>query len=233
MSELSGPADHSLMRVSDSDREQAAEVLREAAGQGRLSLDELDERLESAYAAKTYADLAAVTHDLPPSARMPVPPAQGPTQLSRIGGTPRSKFSIAIMSGARRMGRWVVPPTYVSVAVMGGIELDLREAQFSEPVVTLHAYTVMGGIQITVPEDVEVDVSGVAFMGGFDHNASGPGVPGAPQVRVLGFALMGGVEVRRKPVKAKRAPADDGRQRAVGDAGQGAISNGSQGTGED
>jgi DUF1707 SHOCT-like domain len=201
MSELSGPADHGLMRVSDTDREQAAEVLREAAGQGRISLDELDERLESAYAAKTYADLAALTHDLPPSGRMPVPPG-GAGQLSRIGGTPGSTVSIAIMSGARRTGRWVVPRNYVSVAVMGGVELDLREAQFSEAVVTLHAYTVMGGIQITVPEDVEVDVSGVAFMGGFDHNASGPGVPGAPQVRVLGFALMGGVEVRRKPRKA-------------------------------
>jgi hypothetical protein len=213
MSELSGPADHSLMRVSDSDRERAADVLREAAGQGRISLDELDERLESAYAAKTYADLAAVTHDLPPSGRMPAPPVQGPTQVSRIGGTPRSTFSVAIMSGARRAGRWVVPRSYVSVAVMGGIELDLREAQFAEPVVTLHAYTLMGGIQITVPEDVEVDVSGVAFMGGFDHHASAPGVPGAPQVRVLGFALMGGVEVRRKPVKAI-----DGKRQASRDS---------------
>ncbi len=109
MSELSGPADHSLMRVSDNDREQAADVLREAAGQGRISLDELDERLESAYAAKTYADLAAVTHDLPRSGQLPVPPVQGATQVSRIGGTPRSKFSVAVMSGARRMGRWVVP----------------------------------------------------------------------------------------------------------------------------
>jgi len=234
MSELSGPADHSLMRVSDSDREQAADVLREAAGQGRISLDELDERLESAYAAKTYADLAAVTHDLPPSARMPAPPVQGATQISRIGGTPRSKFSVAIMSGARRMGRWVVPPTYVSVAVMGGIELDLREAQFSEPVVTLHAYTLMGGIQITVPEDVDVDVSGLAFMGGFDHNASGPGVAGAPQVRVLGFALMGGVEVRRKPVKAKRTPVEPGAQGYIGGPGPGAISDATgNGTGED
>jgi hypothetical protein len=221
------------MRVSDSDRDQAAEVLREAAGQGRISLDELDERLESVYAAKTYADLAALTHDLPQSRRMPVPPVQGATQASRIGGTPRSKFSVAIMSGSRRMGRWVVPRTYVSVAVMGGIELDLREAQFSEPAVTLHAYTVMGGIQITVPEDVEVDVSGVAFMGGFDHNASSPGVPGAPQVRVLGFALMGGVEVRRKPVKARRATVEGGSQRAAGGAGPGAISGGSQGPGED
>jgi hypothetical protein len=203
MSELSGPADHGLMRVSDSDREQAAEVLREAAGHGRITMDELDERLEVAYAAKTYADLAVVTRDLP-QAGQPAAAAARPGAVSRIGGTPRSTFSVAVLSGARRMGRWVVPRKYVAVAVMGGIELDLRDAQFSEPDVTLHAYTVMGGIEITVPEDVEVDVSGLAFMGGFDHNASGPGTPGAPRVRVLGFALMGGVEVRRKPA-AKNA----------------------------
>jgi hypothetical protein len=206
MSELSGPADHSLMRVSDSDRERAADVLREAAGHGRITMDELEERLELAYAAKTYADLAAVTRDLPGQAQ--APGVVQPAMARRIGGTPRSKFSVAIMSGARRMGRWVVPPNYVGVAVMGGIELDLREAQFSEPEVTIHAYTLMGGIEITVPEDVEVDVSGVAFMGGFDHNASGPGVPGAPRVRVIGFALMGGVDVRRKPPKKELTSAD-------------------------
>jgi hypothetical protein len=200
MSELSGPADYSLMRVSDSDRERAADVLREAAGHGRITMDELDERLELTYAAKTYADLAAVTRDLPGPAQ--APSAVQPAMAGRIGGTPRSKFSVAIMSGARRMGRWVVPRNYVGVAVMGGIELDLREAQFSEPEVTIHAYTLMGGIEITVPEDVDMDVSGVAFMGGFDHNASGPGVPGAPRVRIIGFALMGGVDVRRKPQKA-------------------------------
>jgi len=200
MSELSGPSDHSLMRVSDSDRERAADVLREAAGHGRITMDELDERLALAYAAKTYADLTAVTRDLPGPAQ--APSAVQPAMAGRIGGTPRSKFSVAIMSGARRMGRWVVPRNYVGVAVMGGIELDLREAQFSEPEVTIHAYTLMGGIEITVPEDVDVDVSGFAFMGGFDHNASGPGVPGAPRVRILGFALMGGVDVRRKPQKA-------------------------------
>jgi hypothetical protein len=207
MSELSGPADHSLMRVSDSDRERAADVLREAAGHGRITMDELDERLERAYAAKTYADLATVTRDLPGQAQ--APSAVQPAMAGRIGGTPRSKFSVAILSGARRTGRWVVPPSYVAVAVLGGVELDLREAQFSEPEVTIHAYTVMGGIEITVPEDVDVDVSGIAFMGGFDHNASGPGVPGAPRVRVIGFALLGGVDVKRKPQKAiKDAPAD-------------------------
>ena len=198
------------MRVSDSDRERAADLLREAAGHGRITMDELDERLEVAYAAKTYGDLAAVTRDLPQPAQAPGTAQRAP--VDRIGGTPGAKFSLAILSGARRSGRWVVPPSYVAVAVMGGVELDLREALFSQPEVTIHAYTVMGGIEITVPEDVDVDVSGVAFMGGFDHNASGPGVPGAPRLRVLGFALMGGVEVRRKPLKERDAI--DGKQPA-------------------
>src|SRR5215469_16932287 len=222
MSELSGPADRGVMRVSDADREQAAEVLRDAAGQGRLSMDELDERLELAYAAKTYADLAVVTHDLPQTGS--APGAVSGAVAGRIGGTPRNKFSVAILSGARRMGSWVLPRSYVAVAVMGGVELDLREARFSEPEVTLHAYTLMGGIQITVPEDVEVDVSGIAFMGGFDHNASGPGVSGAPRVKIIGFAMMGGVEVRRKPLKKKQRKAVEGDSpNAVGDGPQDAL----------
>ncbi len=207
MSDLSGPVDRNRMRVSDADRDQAAEVLREAAGQGRISMDELDERLEHAYAAKTYADLEAVTHDLPKTGSA-LSTATGAALSNRIGGTPRSKFSIAVMCGARRMGSWVVPRKYVAVAVMGGVELDLREARFSEPEVTLHAYTVMGGIEITVPEDIEVDVSGIACMGGFDNRASGPGAPGAPRVKVVGCALMGGVDVRRKPLKKKKRPGE-------------------------
>ena len=223
MSELSGPAGQGHMRVGDTDREQAANVLREAAGQGRISMDELDERLELAYAAKTYADLAAVTHDLP-QAGTALSPAGAAPAAGRIGGTPRNKFSIAIMSGARRMGAWVLPSRYVAVAVMGGIELDLREARFSEPEVTVHAYTLMGGIQITVPEDIEVDVSGIAFMGGFDHNASGPGSSGAPRVKIIGFAMMGGVEVRRKPLKKKQRKAvEGGSPNAVGDGPQDAL----------
>lgn len=209
MSELSGPADRGLMRLSDADRDRAAEVLREAAAQGRLSMDELDERLELAYAAKTYADLEPVTGDLPkPGSALSTPGTTVPA--GRIGGTPRNRFSIAIMSGARRKGWWVLPRSYVAVAIMGGVELDLREASFSEPEVTVCAYTLMGGIQITVPDDIEVDVSGFACMGGFDHHASGPGVPGAPRVRVIGCAVMGGVEVKRKPLRQRRRDSVEG-----------------------
>ena len=59
--------DPEQLRISDDDRHRVAEVLREAAGEGRLDLDELDQRLEAAYAAKVYADLVPILADLPGS----------------------------------------------------------------------------------------------------------------------------------------------------------------------
>lgn len=208
MNNLPQPADRGRLRVSDADRERAAEILREAAGEGRLTLDELDQRLDQAYAAKTYADLETVTRDLPvPGHAAPGPGAAGSFPAERLGGTPAGTFSVAFMSGAQRSGQWVVPRTYVAVAIMGGVDLDLRQARFSEPSVTIQAYTLMGGISIVVPPDIEVDVSGIGCMGGFDHRASGPGVPGAPRVKIVGCAIMGGVDVRRKPMNKPRPPA--------------------------
>ena len=55
-----------------------------------------------------------------------------------------------------------------------------------------------------MPEDMTVVVSGIGFMGGFDHRASGPGAPGAPHLRVVGFAMMGGVDVKRRPAEPVR-----------------------------
>lgn len=190
------------MRVSDADRDQVAEVLREATGQGRITFDELEERLSRVYAAKTYADLDEVTHDLPgPGVPAPTVAASGSGAFpaERLGGNPGSTTAIALLSGAERKGVWVVPPTFTAFAFMGGIDLDLREARFSEREVNIQAFTFLGGISITVDEDVEVDVSGVGFMGAFEHGASGPGLPGAPRVRINGFAFMGGVDIKRKP----------------------------------
>ena len=202
MSNLPEPGGRRHLRVSDADREQAADLLRMAAGDGRLTLDELDERLTAAYAAKTYADLESVTSDLPgPGVSAPAVRASGSFPASRIGGVPATATAIAIMSGARRVGHWVVPSRFTCFALMGGIELDLRDAQFSEREVTIQAFCLMGGVSIIAPDDIDVDVSGVGFMGGFDHQASGPGRPGAPRVRVIGFAMMGGVDVKRKPAK--------------------------------
>src|SRR6266567_709144 len=104
------------MRVSDADRDRVAEVLRDATGQGRLTFDELEDRLGRAYAAKTYADLEEITRDLPgtaPAARhSPGPSIAGMFPPARLGGEPGSRVAVAVMSGARRSGPWVVPRTF-------------------------------------------------------------------------------------------------------------------------
>jgi hypothetical protein len=99
---------------------------------------------------------------------------------------------------------------FTAFAFMGGVELDLRQARFGQREVTIQAYTFMGGVTIITGEDVEVDVSGFGFMGGFEHGASGPGAPGAPRVRITGFAFMGGVDVRRRPLPGGRDAAPPG-----------------------
>ena len=190
------------LRASDADRERVAAVLRQAAGEGRIELAELDERLAAAYAARTYADLEPITRDLPVAGGHPAPPpvlARPAEVPERFGGVPTSSGAFALMSGFERKGRWVVPRVFRSFALMGGGNIDMRGARFAENPVTIHAWAFMGGIEIIVPEDAEVHVTGLGVMGDFDHRAAGVGAEGAPTIIVKGLAIMGAVNVERKP----------------------------------
>ncbi|WP_447004346.1 DUF1707 SHOCT-like domain-containing protein [Saccharothrix isguenensis] len=193
------------MRASDDDREKVAKVLQQAHGEGRLDLHELDERLSALYAAKTYGELVPLTADLgvPTPTVLPAT-VQHNLPSSRIGGTPGSSVSFAFWSGVERKGEWVVPPTHTAVAIMGGVELDLTKARFAQGETTIHAYALMGGVEIIVPEDITVRVEGIGFMGAFEDvtHKGAPTIPGGPVVRIMGFAMMGAVEVKR-PKKKK------------------------------
>ncbi|HEY6497727.1 MAG TPA: DUF1707 domain-containing protein [Trebonia sp.] len=191
------------LRASDADRERVANVLRESAGDGRLTLDELDERLDAVYAAKTYAELEPITHDLPgaETSYVPATTAASPADPARFGGEPSSSGAVAILGGFTRKGDWVVPKTFTAFMFMGGGEIDLREARFSEREVSIHIVAIMGGCEVIVPEDATVRVTGVGVMGAFDHSESSVGTPGGPVITVTGLAFMGGVDVKRKPTQ--------------------------------
>ncbi|WP_156754038.1 DUF1707 SHOCT-like domain-containing protein [Actinokineospora pegani] len=204
------------MRASNTDRERYAKVLHDAMADGRLTVTEMEERLDVVYAAKTFGELQPVLRDLPGQELVqvpqnpPVPHLPGTTpaphqSTSMIGGRGTSNGAFAVMSGAERSGVWTVPPTFNAVAVMGGVELDLTQARFEEEETVIQAFALMGGVEITVPPDITVYVTGSGLMGGFEgrkvSNQIGP--PGAPVVRITGFAIMGGVEVR-PPKKRKR-----------------------------
>jgi len=212
MAEAQDPNGALEMRASDTDRERVAERLRVAAGHGRLTMDELEERLERAYAAKTYAELEPITRDLPANdTGASYAPAAAPTAApGRIGGTPgRKRWSIAIMSGATRRGAWVVPRRYNAFAFWGGVQLDLRDASFSEPETVINASAIMAGIEIIVPEDIVVHVEGIGIMGGYDEKpATRLPPPGAPVLRITGIAFWAGVGIVRKPPKDADKPGE-------------------------
>ncbi|HEX3516153.1 MAG TPA: DUF1707 domain-containing protein [Trebonia sp.] len=189
------------LRASDADRESVANVLREAAGDGRLTMDELDERLDAVYAAKTYAELEPITHDLPDAgaAPAPAPSRAAPRDPARFGGEPTSSGAVAILGGFTRKGDWVVPKEFTAFMFMGGGEIDLRDARFTEREVTIHIVAILGGCEVIVPEDATVYVTGIGILGAFEHTDAGGGSPDGPVITINGVALLGGVDVKRKP----------------------------------
>jgi Domain of unknown function (DUF1707) len=183
-----------------------ADVLRQAAGEGRLTMEELEQRITAVYNAKTYAELEPLTRDLPTPGRAPQPPL---TQAARPPFAPRpSRFAISIMGGFHRGDNWAVARGLAAVAVMGGGKIDLRDAQFTDGRASITAFALMGGIEVITPEDAYVDVRGMGIMGGVSHAARGPGQPGGPIVTVRALALMGGVKVRRARRGAGPGPGD-------------------------
>ncbi len=212
------PPDPGRMRASDADRDAVAHRLQEAFAEGRLDPDEHTERLDAVYRAKTVGELVPLTEDLPSGGHSTAPvPAPGDFRSPRpvYGGdrivdqAPTSRSAIAVMGGADRSGSWVVPEHYFAFALMGGVELDLREARFTARETTIWTHTVMGGIGIIVPDDVQVRVHGLPIMGGFGVEEGTPSVvgPEAPVIHIRGLAVMGGVGVeyrKRKHEKKNR-----------------------------
>jgi hypothetical protein len=185
-----------VTRASDAEREAVVARLRHAAGEGRLTVEELDERIDAAYAAKTRADLEPLTADLPdspmPSATAATPPAGPPPRAT-------SSFVLGILGGGDRTGRWRVPARMTVVNVMGGADLDLREAVLDAPEVEITVWSLMGGSDVVVPEGVHVELEGFALLGGNRLRLEGPPPPaGAPVVRVRAWSLMGGTDVKTK-----------------------------------
>jgi Domain of unknown function (DUF1707)/Cell wall-active antibiotics response 4TMS YvqF len=177
-----------VLRASDAERERAVELLRRHSVDGRLTLEEFAERIGLAYEAKTRAKLEELTHDLP--AETPALPAHR--------GKP-GRWIVSIMSGAHRRGRIRLGARTNIVTIMGGANIDLRQAEIEEPEVAITIVAVMGGANIVVPEGVEVELTGFAIMGGKTYRpGKKPPPPGAPLLRVRAFTFMGGASVITK-----------------------------------
>jgi len=199
--------------VSPAARERVVQDLADHFAQDRLTMHEYERRVELVYRAASADALRDLTKDLAPSP--PVRVTQAPVASTAGASVParssRAKNFFALMSGVVRRGNWTVPSRIRAFAWMGGIGLDLREAELSGPVTDIYVFAMMGGVEIIVPPDVRLESDGFAIMGGFEDQLKEPASrdPDAPLIRVHGFAFMGGVVARVAPIEDNEKP-DDG-----------------------
>ncbi|NJQ07507.1 DUF1707 SHOCT-like domain-containing protein [Streptomyces lonarensis] len=194
MTNLPQPPDHdprAALRASDSDREAVAEQLREAAGDGRLDLEELQERLDRTFAAKTYGELAPITADLPSGRTHAAPQRQAEPAPPLVlkGGA----------AGDSRKGHWVVPQRIHLYGGMGGVKVDFTQAELTQPLVELDAHGDIGGVTVVVPVTWRVELLHTeSGLGGVSNKTSKlpPPEGPAPVLRASCSGGIGGVTIR-------------------------------------
>ena len=195
------------LRVSDVERDVTLRALGDHAAVGRLTLDELEDRSSRALVAKTRGDLAVLTSDLPAEA--------GQVQAEQARTKKPVRWMVAIMGGSHRRGRFRAVGRINSVAIMGGDEIDLREAEIEGGELTLNLIAIMGGSDVYVPDSVDLEVGGFSLMGG--HEEFGRELrprPGAPVIRLRIYSLMGGASVYRLPPQARGQSLKEARRLA-------------------
>ena len=183
------PATPCQLRASHQDRDRVVEILRVAAGDGRLTAEELDERLEAALTARTYAELAVLTTDLPAAGS-----AAGVAPVE-----PKDMVRIDCGSGhARRDGRWVVPSRMELRVTSGSVRLDFTQAVITQPTLRIDADVRSGRLKLITKPGIVVDADEVAVRSGHVKIKQpwGHDVPVTLRIEVAGQVRSGAVTAR-------------------------------------
>lgn len=193
-------------------RQRVVEDLMEHFANDVMDLSEFERRLDVANGSKSLEELDALLTDLPTSGavmrRSKLTPARGgPAVVVSSEDVRAHSLMIAVFGGTSRRGRWVPARRNTAIGIMGGVQLDFREAMLGPGVTEVAVFACMGGVEIIVPPEMAVEVDGVAIMGGFEHETDTVlnRDPDQPLLRVKGFVVMGGVGI------AVRLPGESNR----------------------
>ena len=177
-----------------------------------LTASELELRLDLAYAARTRAELVSLEHDLPAlesETRLAPPPAEAPSSvpIDPSRAVRERDLIVSIWGGTERKGGWTPARRLTALTLMGGAELDFREAVFTTREVSVRIVAVMGGVVVIVPPGVGVEWAGITLMGGVaTPQRTRPPATDGPVVRISGIVCMGGVDV------VERLPGESARE---------------------
>lgn len=196
-------------------RERVIAELCRGFAEEHIDADQLQQRLDVAQRAATVEELRKLVSDLPVPAQ-PTGPAPMPRDAVRVALPSQvsdQQTIVAVMSGAARKGAWTPSRQLNVIAVMGGAELDFRQALMPPGITELNIFACMGGVEVVVPPGVRVEMNGIALMGGFEERMriDEPPPADAPVLRIGGFVLMGGVDVS---VRHVGETSRDARERA-------------------
>ena len=201
----SGSEPPSRIRLSDAEREAAAQRLHVAASEGRLTLAEVDERLAAVYRSATAADLEPLFADLPPAPAIPgtpagiVPAADGLTRLTRPAGLPDEPVILqATVGSIKRDGDWIVPAWLEVRLGSGSIVLNCVQARFASAVTAIDITLGSGSIKVLVGPGVTADLDRVT-VGSGSARSRVPAAPiaGRPHMILAGTVKSGSLAVRR------------------------------------
>lgn len=182
------------LRASHADRDRVAELLRVAAGDGRLTADELDQRLERALTARTVGELAELSRDLPP--------ASGP------GGVAKDTVTIDRQGGRdKREGRWLVPRRLVVRVGWGHVTLDFTEAVITQPVLDIDLDVRSGTLTLLTRPGISIDADDVAVRSSGSVKIRVPPDPAGPvalRIVLSGTVQSGHLRARRRRRASRR-----------------------------
>ncbi len=190
-------------------REEAVRQLVAQYAGDNLTVEEFEARVDASYQASTRQQLEALTADLPVlHGGAAVAPAAVSATTATVPSHTVSKRSvqIAVCGGSKRQGGWRPGRHHFSFSVMGGSDIDFREALLPPGETEVTILNLMGGTTVIVPPGLDVKSHGFALMGGFDGvDQQGDLAPDAPRLTIRGFALMGGISIEvRGPGESHR-----------------------------
>ena len=159
--------DNSSLRAPHADRDQVVDTLQAAAGDGRLTPEELDERLELALNAKTYAELEVLLRDLPAAGTAPGAAVLASRAAAAAAANRKDLITMHYTSGhGERRGRWIVPSRMDLKVSSGHITLDFTQAVISEPVLRIDAKVSSGHLVLITRPGIVVDTDNVSVRSG-------------------------------------------------------------------